>query len=570
MKKIFIYFIIFILLSTILLVLNSATAATQDIIINEIGSSEGADYEWVEIYNRGQNSIDLTGWKFVENFIDSNPDGTNHGLNFSGNASLVAGQYAVIAQDAIKLKEKYPSLSTVIIDSSWSSLNEGGEKIGLKDADGNFAELFTYISAINYSLERKDPNLNDYTATNWQEHPSTNTIGAQNSSKQNNNQTTTQQTIDSSQETTQTTTNQQESQTTENTISFSPTSNLQPPTPIVANAGENIIALIKQEITFDASKSQGASIYEWNFGDGSTTKEKVTKHKYNFPGKYIISLTISDGQNTSQSQITATIHPLGIYINEFIPSPAGSDENEWIEIYNSNDFPADISGWTISDNSKKSFSFPQNTFIAQRSYIVISRKTTGIALNNDIDVLKFSYPENILVEEIKYEKAKEGYSASRKQNNSFVWTKNPTPSSPNIISSENIGAQNTNTQKMSGQKLTIAILEQNKAQNITVSNQKFIVLNNGFIIKNLVNTAEAHHVEEEIIGEDNPDGKLTKSESENDSPAQADHAYRQAGLSANINNAVNLIKNTGSAIKIIFILAIAGSIALMWRVIKKK
>lgn len=550
MKK-SIAFLIIVILSSI--AINNVSAANQDVVINEIGAYEGADYEWVEIYNRGSAPIDINGWKFVENFIDSNPGGTNHGLNFiQGGSILSAGQYAVIAQNDVKFKEKYPTYSGILIDSSWSSLNESGERIGVKDPDGNFAELFTYIEAKSFSLERKDANLNDYTAANWQEHLSGNTVGAPNSNPANQN----------TQENNQQTATQENQQTnSESTITNTQTPTSNPPiggqaSNLIADAGENIIALIEQEITFDASKSQGSiASYEWNFGDGAISKDKIAKHKYNFSGKYIAVLEVSDGQSKAQSQITVSIYPSGIYINEFLPSPAGSDkDNEWIEIYNSNNSPVDISGWTINDNSKKSFSFPPNTFISKQSYLVIPRATTGMALNNDADTLRFSYPENILIEEIKYEKAKEGYSASRKQDLSFIWTKNPTPSAPNIISGENISAQN-----IDGRKQAVSIeIDQNKTQNLTKSNQKFIVANGEFIAKNLINTAQAHHVEEEIFNENNSDSQSTKSETNANSSTKA-------GLSANISQAIQ----NKNFIKIFLVLATLGIFALMWRVFKK-
>lgn len=41
-------------------------AANSDIIINEIGAYEKDGFEWIEIYNKGIESVDLEGWKFYE------------------------------------------------------------------------------------------------------------------------------------------------------------------------------------------------------------------------------------------------------------------------------------------------------------------------------------------------------------------------------------------------------------------------------------------------------------------------------------------------------------------------
>ena len=42
-------------------------AAENDIIISEIAAFESSNYEWLEIFNNGDEAVDLTGWKFYEN-----------------------------------------------------------------------------------------------------------------------------------------------------------------------------------------------------------------------------------------------------------------------------------------------------------------------------------------------------------------------------------------------------------------------------------------------------------------------------------------------------------------------
>lgn len=144
------------------------------VVINEIGAYEASGHEWIEIWNKGTEPVDLTGWKFWEN-------NTNHGLSVSSTDAVVsAGEYAVIVQDAFQFLLDYPSFPGSVFDSSWTSLNESGEEIGLKDADGNLVENFTYISAPNFSLQRKDSFSSDYTNINWVEHSSGNTAGALN------------------------------------------------------------------------------------------------------------------------------------------------------------------------------------------------------------------------------------------------------------------------------------------------------------------------------------------------------------------------------------------------------
>ncbi len=147
-------------------------AADTDIVITEIAAYEKSDHEWIEIYNKGSAQVDITGWKFLE-------DNINHTLSsFRGDFVIDPGEYAVIADVATNTAIDYSSFTGTLIDSSWQTLNEGGEVIALKSASGAIIEQFTYIAAPNHSLERKNPAAADYSTANWQEHASANSIGA--------------------------------------------------------------------------------------------------------------------------------------------------------------------------------------------------------------------------------------------------------------------------------------------------------------------------------------------------------------------------------------------------------
>ncbi len=148
--------------------------ATAQVVITEIGAYEKTDHEWVEIFNAGPGPIDLTGWKFWEN-------ATNHGLNqLRGDFILDAGEYAIIAQKGDVFLADRPGVGVTVIDSSWSSLKEAGEEIGLKDASGNFIERFTYLAAPDTALERRNALIADYTPANWLPHPTGGTPGQPN------------------------------------------------------------------------------------------------------------------------------------------------------------------------------------------------------------------------------------------------------------------------------------------------------------------------------------------------------------------------------------------------------
>jgi len=160
-----------------------SSVESSNIIINEIGACERSGYEWIEIYNRGEDPIDISGWYFWEGVTASNPDGTNHKLIlYQGDDMVVnAGEFVIIAQNADRTKKEYPDLMSKIIDSSWGSLKESGEKIAIKDSGKNIVESFTYIPCSEHSIERVNFFLDDYSLNNWRESESENTIGRPNS-----------------------------------------------------------------------------------------------------------------------------------------------------------------------------------------------------------------------------------------------------------------------------------------------------------------------------------------------------------------------------------------------------
>ena len=92
---------------------------------------------------------------------------------------------------------------------------------------------------------------------------------------------------------------------------------------------------------------------------------------------------------------TAASYPSGVFINEILPNPEGADEtDEWIELYNSNNFDVDLSGWQLQDTAGTitTYTIPQNTKILADGFLVFKRPDTKIMLNNDGDGLNLLTP----------------------------------------------------------------------------------------------------------------------------------------------------------------------------------
>ncbi|MBU0661282.1 lamin tail domain-containing protein [Patescibacteria group bacterium] len=348
-----------------------ARSEFSSIVITEIGAFETGGLEWIEIVNRGDEAIDLSGWKFWE-------ADTNHGLNLiSGTSTLQSGKYAIIAQDAEQLMEKY-IISVSVFDSSWGTLSEGGERIGLKNNLGEFVEQFTYVVASDFSLERKGIMDDIYDETNWVEHPDSHTLGIANYWA--------------------------------GQIISDPE-----PSPPEAHFSYSIIPFATStDVFFDASTSvdpdEDMILFQWNFGDSAQASGLTSTHKFSVVSS-TVELLVSDATGLEHS--TSSIFQFS-HSTEIIPEPVpdvptstpsiilseiypNADGLEWVELYNSATSSVSLEGYTIAD-SVGEVAAPTST-IGPESFVVIELPQPK--LNNDGDHVRLFF-EGVLIDDMCY------------------------------------------------------------------------------------------------------------------------------------------------------------------------
>ena len=432
----------------------SASASSQTIIINEIalmGTGTSSSDEWIELYNATDQPIDLTNW------ILSSGDGSPS-ITFSNKSIPAKGYFLLERTD----DNSVPGITADFIYTG--ALTDSGENLELKDGNNAIIDAVNCVSSgwfagdktTKQTMERKSSDVSGNDASNWQTSATPggtpkaqNSAGAASTEKQSS-----QQEESSSEDITATETTAQ--------------TNKSP----IAVAGPDIVALVGQEIAFDASGSSDPEnaplTYLWNFGDGFTSSEVKTAHQYPYAGTYIVSLSVSDGTNSSTDTLSATIFTNALLISEFIPNPEGKDEeNEWIEIFNKSDKIINISFWKIATEAKE-FSLPANTLISPFSYLVLSRSATKISLPNSNGVVKLLYPNGQISQEIKYEKTKQGQSIAMESASKYTWTIIPTPGAPNIISSTEKPISQVST------SLTAAFDQDYFAQNLILGGEMVI------------------------------------------------------------------------------------------------
>jgi len=110
---------------------------------------------------------------------------------------------------------------------------------------------------------------------------------------------------------------------------------------------------------------------------------------------------------------------LKVYINEYEANPSGSDTgNEWIELYNPNDVPVDVSHLELWDQEPEPGSLvkiiPENSVIPPHGYLVIS--WSSARLNNKGDGIVLKKADRV------YDQIP---NLADKQNNNYTWQRVP-------------------------------------------------------------------------------------------------------------------------------------------------
>ncbi len=118
---------------------------------------------------------------------------------------------------------------------------------------------------------------------------------------------------------------------------------------------------------------------------------------------------------------TATAAPPGLYVNELLPRPVSDwnadgaidSEDEWIELYNANEFAVDLGGWQLVDASGDAYSVPAGTLVEPRGFRLFFHKETRIALNDDGDEVQLLHLDSERADSLAYSETSPDASFSR-------------------------------------------------------------------------------------------------------------------------------------------------------------
>lgn len=146
-----------------------------DIVIHEIQyhrapvSEAGVPFaereeEWIELFNRGDEAVDLGGWSLSDGVAFTFPEGT----------SLAPGAFLVVARDAAAMRAAHPDIT--VLGDLRGRLGNGGDRLVLVDAVGNPADELRYADGGRWptgadgggsTLELRDPWADNAAAEAW-------------------------------------------------------------------------------------------------------------------------------------------------------------------------------------------------------------------------------------------------------------------------------------------------------------------------------------------------------------------------------------------------------------------
>src|SRR5690606_7121008 len=122
------------------------------------------DEEWVELYNKSNHAVDISGWQF--------DDGID--FTFPANTIMQPGAYLVVARDAATLAAKYPAIA--IAGSFSGELSNQDDHLRLRDLRGNIADEVHYYDGGRWpgagdgggsSIELRDPDADNSSPEAW-------------------------------------------------------------------------------------------------------------------------------------------------------------------------------------------------------------------------------------------------------------------------------------------------------------------------------------------------------------------------------------------------------------------
>lgn len=344
------------------------------VVINEImyAPANGSAYEWIEIHNSGNESVDITDWRFFNGLDISAP------LRLQkGSVTLSPNGYAIITTLG-SFTANWTSFSGTVFTSSQFSLPDNSLKSStykaISDSNKKIINFVTYDTGLGGSKEFG--NSLQKNVSSWVSGlptPGTQNISSTNTSTGTNTEVSNTSSSQSSSSSNSTGSSNASSVSAHS--SPAPLSDTTSKVTFEVSAGRERLSTTGNSIVFRAvaTKSDGTSenniFYDWSFGDGTRGQGKTVSHSYKFPGEYIIVLNARTGDLQAVSRTEVRV---------VSPQISLTKVSGGVEIHNQAKVEVNLEGWNISVD-RKSFTIPADTIIPANKKIVFADSVTNLA-----------------------------------------------------------------------------------------------------------------------------------------------------------------------------------------------
>lgn len=358
--------------SCFLPLLSSAQIQITEIMYDLVGGDTGK--EWIEVYNSGSTSVDLSEWFLFENE-------TNHRISSvieDGNSIIEVGAYAVLVDNPEKFYEDWPNFSGLVLDSAFS-LKNIDELLVIKNPDKEETDSIHY-----YADWGANGDGNSLQKINGDWKATLPTLGKANFVSENSNQ------------------NQEIIQEEAEEETSSGTNNSPPVIPIEINIKANILDLdylpvAGADFTLRAIATglKGEPLqnekYQWTLGDGSKKEGQNILHRYSYPGEYMVVLEVISGEHS-----TCAKKKIKVIAPDIIISKIGKSLNDnFIELYNPSNYELDLSWWRLQVDGNF-FTLPKNTILLPKNYLKLPFDVTKL-LPQKNSLIRLLFPNGMTV-----------------------------------------------------------------------------------------------------------------------------------------------------------------------------
>ncbi len=364
----------------VLLALGAPTGAQASVFISEIawmGTEESGTCEWIELYNSGPDTVDLSSWSMR---ID-NP-GSTKTIAFNEAGSV---RYSGIAsQGFYLLARKSTSCSPPVADTlvDWlgsfgNGISNEGAKItlfaGSEEIDSvNALELGWKDSGVGgkNTSPKKTP---QYTGTGWFE--------ADPTPRATNKAPEAPELEEPEEEPTPT------EVTVGGTVPMLPVEH--PIAKLFISAIPSRIVFAGAETPYDAvvydstGKLRRDADVRWSFGDGGSEKGNKARYTYREPGEYTAVARATGSKGGSAVALVSIV----VVTSEVVIS---SVDERGITLMNPSKQLADLSLWKLRAGAKRAFTLPEDMVIAAGKSALLPWSVTGLATSSEATLL---YPD---------------------------------------------------------------------------------------------------------------------------------------------------------------------------------